>query len=82
MWAVSDVVMDGGFGCFITSLGSGTSEKGCALRFLESYLRDSEMCARKLTPNVLRTPKCLTTMVWAGYTVECLKICPKHIAQH
>lgn len=54
MRAASDVVMDGGFGCVITSLVS--CEKECALRPLESHLRDSQMRARKLTPYILGRP--------------------------
>lgn len=54
MRAASDVVMDGGFGCVITSLVS--CEKDCALRPLESHLRDSQMRARKLTSYVLGRP--------------------------
>lgn len=54
MRAASDVVMDGGFGCVITSLVS--CEKDCALRPLESHLRDSQMRARKLTLYVLGRP--------------------------
>ena len=54
MRAASDVVMAGGFGCVITSLVS--YEKECALRPLESHLRDSQMRVRKLTPYILGRP--------------------------
>lgn len=68
--------MDGRFGCVITSVVSCACEKGWALGFLDSHLRDSEARAGKLTPNILGTPKCPTVMVWSGYTVEYLKIYP------
>lgn len=61
MWAAGDVVMDGGFGCVIASLVS--CEKECALRVLDSHVRDSQTRARKLTPYILGTPRYRMTMV-------------------
>lgn len=61
MRAASDVVMDGGFGCVITSLVS--CEKECALGLLDSHVRDSQTRARKLTPYILGTPRYRTTVV-------------------
>lgn len=61
MQAAGDVVMDGRFGCVKTSLVS--YEKDCALRLLDSHVRDSQTRARKLTPYILGTPRYRTTMV-------------------